>query len=937
MIGEPGIGKSRLASESERLASAAGMVLLRGRGSSVGPTVPFRPFAEALMSLSRGGESPLLAELGAYRPILSRLIPDFHDLATAPVDTSLLVLAEAVLRLVSLLSRKRGVLLILEDLHDADAETLALVEYLVDNLRDIPTMLLATSRNVPCGGLTLAHAAAQRHTADIIELPRLEVGEVRELAASCLEIGPDEVPDTVQDALWSASAGNPLMVEELLHGMVSSGQLTRGTCGWRMVGELRPEVPATFARSVGERSERLGVDGRLVLSAAAVLGSRFPLPVVQRISGLDDHSFLGHLRAGVAAQLITGDKPAPDWYAFQHPLIGEALLSLLTPIERADLSRRAADAVEEIYEGLSGEWCQVVATLRADAGDTAGAARQFIEAGRRALADGAPESAVTLLERARQLGSGHLDGATLADILEMLLNAYAEWGRFDRAFELADLFGDLDTVLTTTQRATLHARLAWVCDLAGRWSDGVAALDTARMLLGPDPADEHAALIDSIAAELALNAPGPDRLVEAENLARRAVLAAERSDRPAIACQAWLTIAVVTRRRDLAESDSCLRRALALAEEHRLPPLRTYAQYLLGTHSWLADGSTAGLELAGQDARSVGAVIIACSVDASIVMHHVLRGEFEDAARQIPQQAQTANRLQMAGISRSLMVASATLAAHQGRRRDMERALAEFREAGGARAMIQALALGLAQAFCALLEEDADGAVAALVQMSTQDQAQPTSFSLAGQHGLQPFLGVLRGELGRAELDKVRVAPASAMRWNRQFVLLADAVLLGRSGRPDEAMARFTEAAQAAAIYPMARNLGLRLVAEPAHLDGWGDPRSWLAEAEDYFHTAGIPAVASACRALLRRVGGPVRQWRADTHRVPAQLRQLGVTTREFEVLELLVLHLTNKAIASRLHISPRTVEKHVANLMTKFAQPDRQALIAFTATLRDD
>ena len=81
LIGEPGIGKSRLASESERLAAAAGMVLLRGRGSSVGPTVPFRPFAEALMSLSRGGESPLLAELGAYRPILSRLIPDFHDLA----------------------------------------------------------------------------------------------------------------------------------------------------------------------------------------------------------------------------------------------------------------------------------------------------------------------------------------------------------------------------------------------------------------------------------------------------------------------------------------------------------------------------------------------------------------------------------------------------------------------------------------------------------------------------------------------------------------------------------------------------------------------------------------------------------------------------------------------------------------------------------------
>jgi DNA-binding CsgD family transcriptional regulator len=216
--------------------------------------------------------------------------------------------------------------------------------------------------------------------------------------------------------------------------------------------------------------------------------------------------------------------------------------------------------------------------------------------------------------------------------------------------------------------------------------------------------------------------------------------------------------------------------------------------------------------------------------------------------------------------------------------------------------------------------------------MSSTERAQPTPFSLAGRHGLQPLLQVLRGDAGRAELDEVCASKASMMRWNRQFVLLAGAVLLGRSGHPAEAMAKFTEAQQAAAIYPMARNLGLRLVAEPAYLDGWGDPHMWLGAAEDYFHETDVPAVARACRALLRRIGAPVRQRRTNIHRVPSRLRLLGVTIREYEVLELLTLHLGNKDIGGRLHISPRTVEKHVASLMAKTSQPNRTALVKYAA-----
>jgi DNA-binding NarL/FixJ family response regulator len=73
-----------------------------------------------------------------------------------------------------------------------------------------------------------------------------------------------------------------------------------------------------------------------------------------------------------------------------------------------------------------------------------------------------------------------------------------------------------------------------------------------------------------------------------------------------------------------------------------------------------------------------------------------------------------------------------------------------------------------------------------------------------------------------------------------------------------------------------------------------------------------------------------VQQRRTGTDRVPGDLRGLGVTVREFEVFELIARRLGNRAVADRLHISPRTVEKHVASLLVKTGQPDRQRLMDF-------
>ena len=128
------------------------------------------------------------------------------------------------------------------------------------------------------------------------------------------------------------------------------------------------------------------------------------------------------------------------------------------------------------------------------------------------------------------------------------------------------------------------------------------------------------------------------------------------------------------------------------------------------------------------------------------------------------------------------------------------------------------------------------------------------------------------------------------------------------------------------------RHYARRLAGEAALIDGWGDPIAWLREAAVYFDGRGDKRVAAGCRALLRRAGAPVPRPRPADADLPAELRALGVTGREADVLRLLVEGLTNRQIGERLFLSPRTVEKHVASLLVKTGLQRRAQLGGYLA-----
>jgi DNA-binding SARP family transcriptional activator len=239
LVGHPGAGKSRLVREvlgrSERV--------LEGRAVAGPVPVPFRPLVEALQSgLRRAERRP---DVGPYRAALGRLVPEWHDPA-APLSP-LPHLAEGVLRLLRSLTGNGPLVLVIEDLHWADDETLAVLEYLADNLAGEQLLLVLTTRaDEGPAALRLASTLELRRSARVLRLPPLAEAEVRAMVAACL---PGRPSAELVETLVARSHGVPLFVEELLAVADSAGHA----------------VPATFGQAVRARTGALTADNLRVL------------------------------------------------------------------------------------------------------------------------------------------------------------------------------------------------------------------------------------------------------------------------------------------------------------------------------------------------------------------------------------------------------------------------------------------------------------------------------------------------------------------------------------------------------------------------------------------------------------------------------------------------------------------------------------------------
>ena len=424
VVGEPGIGKSRLTREAEGLARSAGMRVLRGRAAPTAAPIPFRPIAEALQTAFRRDGLPDDPDLEPYRPALHGIVPEWGS-ATAAGEIAPLLLLEAVVRLLrSLAVGSSGLLLVLEDLQWADVDTLAVVDYLADNLDGEAVLTLATMRDESGVATDLAEALAARRASLRLRLARLSSAETADMARHCL--GEAELAPELLDPLAERTEGVPFVIEEMLTSYVASGS----------EGSIAVTLPHTFRALVRGRLDTVDERTRRVLFAAAVVGRRFEPSLLSALTDSRREEVLDSLRVALDAKLVTasveGGFELP--FGFRHALVREALLAELLPPELAELSARAAKVVEERFPGLPGEWCERAADLREAAGEHAAAARHLQEAARRALVRGALASAEAMLERARTLVAG--DRWHTLGIDRQLVEVLTLSGKGDRVREI---------------------------------------------------------------------------------------------------------------------------------------------------------------------------------------------------------------------------------------------------------------------------------------------------------------------------------------------------------------------------------------------------------------------------------------------------------------------------------------------------------------------
>ncbi|GAA4377506.1 hypothetical protein GCM10023146_34420 [Nocardioides caricicola] len=910
LSGEPGVGKSRAVAALQSDAEEHGLVVLSGRAVRASTPTPLRPLSEALLAWLRRNELPASTRMDPFRPSLARLAPQLWDGRAGEQATSLVLLGEALLRLAAAAGEGRGCLLVLEDLHWADPETLAVFEYVADNVADVPLLVVATTRpGESAATQQLVDALVTRGSAERLDLTVLDAAATDAMVAACL--GGD-VPSEVRQFVTANAEGVPLLVEELLTGMQAAGALVAAPDGtWQVAGPITAAVPETFARTVQLRLQTQEPVVQQVARAAAVLGSDFdwtPLPAALE---LDDASVLQALRTLVDQQIVAAREQS---FAFRHALTREAVLAALLPPERAELARRLAEACARPDADVDQQTLAELFDLAGDAERSAGA---WHTAAVDALGKGALATALEMVGRAGDLVEP--DSETGLAVRQTLLEVHALAGDSPAALRVGEsLVADLERSGAAADRlAPVRLRLARAAYAGGLWDE---AADLLAPIDGVDPAGTAV-----LRAGVALGRLQPDQAVAEAQVALAA--AGERAD---VACEAWEVIGRAARGRDVLQAEEAFEEAYRIAEQHGLGHWRARILQQLGSLDLVGRRPTEDRLLAARAAAlEAGSLATAAIVDLQLNLLRIRYLDLERAMAAADAAIALMTRLRLPALGSAYLIRAMTHGL-AGRPEEMEVDLAAGLRTAPDDPELIAGKDAHVRGPVALARGRYDEARAAFAAGMEVYRLHPgLAFSM---RGLWALLETVHGD-GAAARDEVRDGPQITSPHNWFALRYADAVALGREGRAEEAEQTFADATWTHPGPEPWMEVHMRgLVARAAAADGWGEPELWFRQTLDGLVEAGQTEAASACRAAMRDAGIAVPRKAAGARPVPNHLQHLGVTAREYDVLELVAQGLTNQAIAERLFLSTRTVETHVARLLQRTGSGGRGQLATYVA-----
>ena len=480
VLGEAGIGKTRLANDFMAIARSQGAVVVCGRAFEGEGQAPYGPWVEAIEGFASQHDSDELRErIGFDAPYIAELAPGLRSRlagigrpeALASSDERLRVYG-ALTRFCSAIGADGPVVVVLDDLHWADRDTLGVVRYMARTLSSSRVLLVGVYRDPEIGvdadhPLMATLAAVRREVAcPTIHLGGLGGDEIRTYLD---HVAGQSLPPGFVERVERETSGNPFYAREILRHVAGAG-----------VALITAQSPRAFAMTavpegvrqvVADRVRRLSPATAQTLREACGFTGGFAFPVLERLTELSEGALLDCLDEAVEAGLLRAPVGDAREYDFAHAIVRHALYEAQSRDRRVRLHRRIAGALEAAYAGHEAEHAAELAVHYHASAELTGASaglRYALIAADHARAAYAHDRAVTLLGMARDLAS-EADPATQIDILTRLALAQAETVRSRDAFESAQRALEImaGTGVTPRVRAEFHAAVARALKASG--------------------------------------------------------------------------------------------------------------------------------------------------------------------------------------------------------------------------------------------------------------------------------------------------------------------------------------------------------------------------------------------------------------------------------------------------------------------------------------
>jgi adenylate cyclase len=469
LVADPGVGKSRLSHEFSQRCRERGVEVFEAQAQSHGQAIPFMPVLQMLRSFFGIGERE--PEQTAREKIAGRALlldPGFADdlplmfdflgvpdperpVAQMSPEARQRALGDIVCRLVNAPSRRKTLVLVVEDLHWIDDGSAAMLANLVESIEGTSTLAVVNYRPE----YTPPWAEASTYRA--VSLAPLARADTRELLRDLA--GEDPSLDGLDEPIHERTQGNPFFIEEIVRELGESGHLEGERGGYRLVAPIEDAgVPVTVQAILAARIDRLSPADKQLLQVASVVGKE----VSAEALGMTAEIAAGEIDGALGKLIESGFLYEAELYpqrllAFRHPLTREVAYGTQLADRRAATHAAAARATIELEPDRLDELAGLVAHHMDEGGEALEAARWFARAANWA-GHSQPRDAMRLWQRVTELADGleQSEESMALSLLSRMLQLEYAWrlgmdpaqarALADEATEIADRCGDISSL-----------------------------------------------------------------------------------------------------------------------------------------------------------------------------------------------------------------------------------------------------------------------------------------------------------------------------------------------------------------------------------------------------------------------------------------------------------------------------------------------------------